>query len=63
MPRLDGDEATKQIRQLSDPFLANIKIIALTASAMQGDEEICLALGMNGYLSKVRPHPLSFRSY
>ncbi|KDE04642.1 hypothetical protein MVLG_04941 [Microbotryum lychnidis-dioicae p1A1 Lamole] len=52
MDTMDGYEATQRIRQMSDPRLNRIKIIALTASAIQGDEERCLRAGMNGYLAK-----------
>jgi len=54
MPELDGLEATQRIRQLeSDGILkGHIPIIALTANAIKGDRERCLAAGMDEYLSK-----------
>lgn len=52
MPELDGFQATAAIHQLVDPGKANIPIIALTAHALKGDEEKCLAAGMKSYLSK-----------
>jgi CheY-like chemotaxis protein len=54
MHTLDGYEATKRIRQSSDPRIAGMTIIALTASAIQGDRERCIEAGMSDYLSKVR---------
>ena len=52
MPRMDGLKATKQIRADADQELAKVPIIALTALAMPGDKERCLAAGVNVYLSK-----------
>ncbi len=61
MPVMDGLEATRQIR--NSVFSANnplIPIVAMTAHAMQGDEERCLAAGMNDYVSKpVAPQALA----
>ena len=51
MPEMDGYEASKQIRKLSEP-VSNIPIIAMTASALKGDEQKCLQAGMNDYISK-----------
>jgi signal transduction histidine kinase/CheY-like chemotaxis protein len=51
MPRLDGLAATRQIRTL-DNANALVPIIALTASAMEGERDRCLSSGMTDYLSK-----------
>ncbi|WP_271254274.1 PAS domain S-box protein [Pseudanabaena sp. Chao 1811] len=50
MPVIDGLEAIKQIRL--DPHLVDVPIIALTALAMIGDRERCLAVGANEYIAK-----------
>ncbi|KAF2807838.1 uncharacterized protein BDZ99DRAFT_572730 [Mytilinidion resinicola] len=52
MPVLDGYDATREIRKHKDPVIRNVLIIAMTASAIQGDREKCLEAGMNNYLAK-----------
>lgn len=52
MPEMDGLQATRQIRLLEKTTQTHLPIIALTASAMSGDRERCLAAGMDGYISK-----------
>jgi signal transduction histidine kinase/ActR/RegA family two-component response regulator len=58
MPEMDGFEATKAIREwehtsrLDGPPATRLKIVALTANAMQGDRERCLEAGMDDYITK-----------
>ena len=52
MPEMDGYDATQAIRASKTISNPNIYIIAMTASAMKGDKEKCLSVGMNDYVSK-----------
>lgn len=52
MPVMDGYAATAAIRQLPDGRGARLPIVALTANAMQGDEQKCIDAGMDAFLSK-----------
>ncbi|MBI3738023.1 MAG: GAF domain-containing protein [Chloroflexi bacterium] len=50
MPEMDGLDTTRAIRKLKD--VHQPRIIAMTANAMQGDREMCIAAGMDDYISK-----------
>ena len=52
MPVMNGYEATRQIRALTDPALARITILAMTANAFDEDRKKALECGMDGFLSK-----------
>ncbi len=65
MPEMDGLEATRQIRERQkqpapqNHFNATITIVAMTANAMQGDRDKCIAAGMDDYVAKpVRPEDI-----
>jgi two-component system, sensor histidine kinase and response regulator len=49
---MDGFEATGIIREREKATGAHLPIVAMTANAMKGDKEQCLAAGMDGYVSK-----------
>jgi two-component system sensor histidine kinase/response regulator len=59
MPEMDGLEATAALREKEKGTARHQTVVAMTALAMKGDSERCLAAGMDGYLSKpIRPEEL-----
>jgi len=57
MPRMDGLEATRVIREKEGTRGGHTPIVAITAYALQKDEDKCLAAGMDAYISK----PVDFK--
>ncbi len=62
MPVMDGIEAIRSIRAMEVASGAHLPIIAMTAHAMKGDEERCLAAGADGYISKPISPDLLFQT-
>jgi CheY-like chemotaxis protein len=52
LPKMDGYDATRAIRELEKDGTRHLPIVAMTAGAMKGDPEKCLAAGMDDYLAK-----------
>ena len=57
LPGMDGLSATKRLK--TDPSTSHLAVVALTANAMKGDEEIALEAGCDGYLTK----PIDTRTF
>jgi CheY-like chemotaxis protein/HPt (histidine-containing phosphotransfer) domain-containing protein len=62
MPVLDGFDATRRIREIEGERGGRIPIVAMTARAMKGDRERCLAVGMDDYVSKPVRKPELYRA-
>jgi CheY-like chemotaxis protein len=62
MPKMDGYEATRQIRALDDRAKADIPIVAVTANAFDEDRKISIEAGMNGHLSKPYEIPVIMKT-
>ncbi len=60
MPEMDGYSAARAIRQGEEGTGRHLPIIAMTAQAMAGDSDRCLAAGMDGYVSKPIQRQLLF---
>jgi CheY-like chemotaxis protein len=55
MPQMDGYEATRRLRAAG----CEVRILAMTASVMEGDKQRCMDAGMDGYIAKpIRPYDL-----
>ena len=52
MPKMNGYEATRAIRALTDPAKASVPIVAMTANAFDEDKQVALDAGMNGHVAK-----------
>ena len=62
MPHMDGFEATAELRRRDAASGGHLPIVALTANAMPGDCERCLAAGMDGYVTKPMKRSDLFRA-
>ncbi len=52
MPVMNGYDAARLIRQMADPRVAQIPILAMTANAFEEDKQEALRAGMNGHVAK-----------
>ena len=52
MPVMDGHQAAREIRKITNPALANIPIIALSANAYEEDQRMSMESGMNAHMAK-----------